>query len=138
MNDIVNLSSYTLTNVEISVLSKGLGYCPTPEAPDIGNIIHDLDAFERRTRLQLFFSGSNLNPLGNDTQSGATFEHKSFKLKSTFNPVGPFQLESLFYSIEQDLHWQKYREPRKKNLTKREYKAIRSLKNNRQSHQTSR
>ena len=46
MNGIVNLSSYTLTNAEISVLSKGLGFCPTPEAPDIGNIIHDLDAFK--------------------------------------------------------------------------------------------
>ena len=54
----------------------------------------------------------------------------SFKLKSSFNPVGPFQLESMFYSIEQDLHRQKYREPRNKNLTKDEHKAIKSLKNN--------
>ena len=57
-------------------------------------------------------------------------EHRSFKLKSTFNPVGPFQLESMFHSIEQDLHRQKYREPKKQNLTKDEYKAIKSLKNN--------
>ena len=38
-NGIVNLSSYTLTKSETSVLSKGLGFCPTPGAPDIGNII---------------------------------------------------------------------------------------------------
>ena len=36
----------------------------------------------------------------------------------------------MFYSIEQDLHRLKYREPRNKNLTKDEYKAIKSLKNN--------
>ena len=36
----------------------------------------------------------------------------------------------MFYSIEQDLHRQKYREPWNKNLTKEECKAIKSLKNN--------
>ena len=130
MDCIVNLSNYNLTNAEISVLSKELVFCPTPGAPDIGNIIEDLDTFKRRTRLQLFFSGSNQDPPGSDTQSGGPFECKSSKLKSSINPVGPFQLESVFCSIEQDLHRQKYSEPRKKNLTKEDYKAIRSLKNN--------
>ena len=36
----------------------------------------------------------------------------------------------MFCSIEQDLHRQKYRVPKKKTLTKEEYKAVRSLKNN--------
>ena len=100
INGIVNLSSHPLKNTEISVLSKELGFCPTPGAPDIGNIIQDLDAFKRRTRLQLFFSGSNQDPTERYTQSGVPFEHKSFKLKSSFNPEGPFQLESMLYSIE--------------------------------------
>ena len=102
----VNLSSYPITNTEISVLSKGLSFCPTPGAPGIGNIVQDLDAFKRKTRLQLFFSGTNQDPIEKSIQSGGPFEHKSFKLKSSFNPVGPFQLESMFYSIEQDLHRQ--------------------------------
>ena len=130
INGIVNLSSHSLTDTEISVLSKGLGLCPTQGTSDIGNIIQDLDVFKRRIRLQLFFSGSNQDPTERHTQSGLPFEHKSFKLKSSFNPVGSFQLESMFYSIEQDLHSQKYREPKKKNLTKEEYKAIRSLNKN--------
>ena len=129
-NGIVNLSSYPLTNTEITVLSKGLGFCPTPGAPDIGNIIQYLDAFKRKTRLQLFFSGSNQDHIEKSIQSGGPFKHKSFKLKSSFNPVGPFELESMCYSIEQDLHRQKYREPRNKNLTKEECKAIKFLKNN--------
>ena len=45
---VVNLSSYSLTNTETSVLSKGLGFCPTPLAPDIGNLIQDLDEFKRK------------------------------------------------------------------------------------------
>ena len=36
----------------------------------------------------------------------------------------------MFHSIEQDLHRLKYRQPRKKNLTKEEYKSIKSLRNN--------
>ena len=130
INGIVNLSSYTLTKSETSVLSKGLGYCPTPGAPDFGNIIQDLGAFKRKTRLNLFFSESNQDSGEQNTQSGVPFEHKSFKLKSTFNPVGSFQLETMFHSIEQDLHRLKYRQPRKKNLTKEEYKSIKSLWNN--------
>ena len=126
-----NLSKYTLQDPEISVLSKGLGFCPTPGAPDIGDIIQDLDKFKRKTRIQLFLIDPNQCSEPETIPSGGPFEHRSFKLKSTFNPVGPFQLESMFHSIEQDLHRQKYKQPRKKNLTKEEYKAIKSLKNNR-------
>ena len=62
VNGIVNLSKHILTKSETGVLSNGLGYCPTPGAPDIGNIIQDLDAFKRITRLNLFFQGSIEDP----------------------------------------------------------------------------
>ena len=94
VNGIVNLSKYILTKSETNVLSKGLGFCPTPGAPDIGNIIQHLDVFKRKTRLNLFFQGSNEDPEDKNIQSGVPIEHKSLKLKSTFNPVGPFQLEN--------------------------------------------
>ena len=108
---------------------KGWASAPPPGTPDIGNIIQDLDAFRRITRLNLFSSESNQDSKEQNTQSWVPFEHKSFKLKCTFNPVGPFQLETMFHSIEQDLHRLKYRQPRKKNLTKEEYKSIKSLRN---------
>ena len=105
-------------------------FLPPPGAPDIGDIIQDLDNFKRKTRMQLFFTDPNQGSKPESIPSGGPFEHRSFKLKSTFNPVGPFQLESMFHSIEQDLHRLKYKEPGKKYLTKEEYKAIKSLKNN--------
>ena len=89
-----------------------------------------LDEFKRKTRLHIFFSGNNQNPREDSNQSDAPFEHTSFKNKSTFNPIGPFQLESVFYSIEQDLHRQNYTQPRHRNLSIEEYKAIKSLKQN--------
>ena len=36
----------------------------------------------------------------------------------------------MFHPIEQDLHRLKYRQPRKKKLSKEEYTAIKSLRNN--------
>ena len=68
--------------------------------------------------------------LEDSNQLDAPFEHKSFKNKSTFNPMGPFQLESVFYSIEQDLHRQRYTQPRHRNLSSEEYKAVKSLQHN--------
>ena len=44
--------------------------------------------------------------------------------------MGPFQLESVFCSIEQDLHRQRYTQPRHRNLSSEEYKAIKSLQHN--------
>ena len=111
---IVNLANHTLQDAEISVLSKGLGFCPTPGAPDIGDIIQDLDSFKRKTRIQLFFTDPNQGPKTESIHSGGPFEHRSFKLKLTFNPVGPFQLESMFHSIEQDLHRQNIESLRRK------------------------
>ena len=77
----------------------------------------------------MFFQGSNEDTEDNNNQSGVPLEHKSLELKSTFNPVGPSQLETVFYSIEQDLHRIKYRPPKKKNLSKVEYQSIKSLRN---------
>ena len=55
INGIVNLSNYNLSTSEISVFSNGLGFCPIPGAPDIDNIIQDLDIFRRRVRLHYPF-----------------------------------------------------------------------------------
>ena len=60
---IVNLSNYTLQNAEISVLSKGIAFCPTSGAPDIGDIMQDLDNFKRKTRIQLFFTDPRVHTL---------------------------------------------------------------------------
>ena len=64
MNGIVSLSSHKLTNAEISVLSKGLGFCPTPGAPDIGNIIWML------LKEEPDYNSFSLDPTGTNTKRG--------------------------------------------------------------------
>ena len=58
------------------------------------------------------------------------FQHRSFKFKSIFNTIDPYQLESVFSVIENDLQSTTHRQPRTKNPTRNKYKAIKSLRLN--------
>ena len=52
---VVNLSQIQLTNPQISLLRKGLKFCPTPGEPDISQYQTDLDKFHLRLRQYLHF-----------------------------------------------------------------------------------
>ena len=51
----VNLSNNQLTEPLRSVLSRDLGFFPTPGAPDISNIFQDRDAFKRKIKTLFIF-----------------------------------------------------------------------------------
>ena len=83
------------------------------------SIIQDLDTFKSGVRLQLFFSESSQGPSRTDTPLGGAFEHrKSLKQRSSFKPVGPFHLESMFLPIEQYLIDKNTENTRKKSSLK--------------------
>lgn len=52
---VVNFSRRNLTEAEISLLSKGLKFCPTPEKVDMYNLRKDVKEFTRRIRLMNTF-----------------------------------------------------------------------------------
>lgn len=52
---VVNLSKRNLTNLELSVLSFGKGFCPTPGEPNMGEIKSDLDRLHSTCRKRFFF-----------------------------------------------------------------------------------
>ena len=54
---VVNLSSRVLTPAEISLLSKGLSFCPTPKEVDIFALKKNMFDFVRRLRLKEYFCG---------------------------------------------------------------------------------
>ena len=58
---IINLSSYDLTNAEITVLSKGLKFCPTPMKKDLLNLEIEIKEFIRKIELITEFSENNEN-----------------------------------------------------------------------------
>jgi hypothetical protein len=63
---VINLSSYDLKETDISVLLKGLKFCPTPGEPQIGQVLDDLSGFFRRMRLQAYFNDPETDAMGID------------------------------------------------------------------------
>ena len=139
---VVNLSSLTLTPPMVSLLSKGLNFCPTPGEPDINNLKQDLDTFHTSLRRSLFFnrrvdSNTSLNQstmsLHLDTtisDESGPFDHQKFKNPSHWSPKGPLQLESMIVFNTNQLSTIVPRAPEKQNLTKEEKKAMTDLKQN--------
>jgi hypothetical protein len=132
---VLNTSKYNLTKDEVSILAKGLNFCPTPGAPDPGDLRTDLDSLHRRLRLRYHFrdeDGSEFDlPLDDaNTHSFTPFANSKFKLPSRFNPPGSVDLEAMILGNEVEFNKRPFFKKQRDNLTPGEKKAINSLKNN--------
>ncbi len=141
---IVNLSDLTLTPAMISLLEKGLNFCPSPGELNFGDLMSDMQKFHRNLRLRTFFgkeedsvsnpNDSNVSDLayypGPDSYAG--FGHRLFKNKSTFNPKGPPTLEAFIIQNETSLARIKCRSPKTNNITREEKCALTELISNKQ------
>ena len=136
---IVNLSDYNLSESEISILSKGLKFCPTPGYHEVSEVQSDLDRFHRQLRLKHFFhfreddnlSGSQSwgGPSSMRVDLSEGFDHPKFRNKSTWQPKGPQALEAFAFSNDcQLLRQTDFRRPRD-NLSPSERSALKKLKN---------
>ena len=116
---VINLSKRELSKDEISLLSKGLKFCPTPRDLDRGKIKTDLEQFGRRLRLRWFFR-----------EEEGEFETNPFRPKSTFSPPkDDVAIEAYLSRLEEEIlsiseHGKNY-----SNLTEEEQEALRTLKN---------
>jgi len=135
-NNVVNLSKYKLSVVELSLLSKGLNFCPTPIDPDPGAIRADLDNFHRRLRLLARFEDSPSDIPDNNTDEQNNhcthaFESHKFRPKSTYNPVGPPAMEAMILTNEIGLNNRPEPiHPKLTNISREERRAINILSNN--------
>jgi hypothetical protein len=96
---VLNLSKVALNKDQLTVLSKGLNFCPTTDKPDPGQYKIDLDSLHRRLRLRARFTDpdsslDDLDPSLLTDDSDEPFQHRKFRTPSTFNPVGPPNLEA--------------------------------------------
>ena len=57
--NVVNLSKKELSEDDVSLLSKGLKFCPTPKEIDKAELRADLEEFKRRIRLKWHFKDNN-------------------------------------------------------------------------------
>ena len=97
----------------MSLLSRGLNFCPTPGEPDFSEVKQDLDKFHTSLRRKAFFSNppEGYSQLDLDSTTGLNldpddppFDHRKFKPSSNFSPVGPKGLGSFIEANKRDLN----------------------------------
>ena len=136
---VVNLSDYSCGQNELSVLGKGLKFCPTPPKYCHSVMKESTDKFFRSASLKLFFV-NNSNPQNqedilknsflSESETDTAFEYKDLKLPSTFNPPMPSTLEHI-YGILVDIILSHSPDLSKwRNMTCQQYKVMTRLKEN--------
>ena len=118
---IKNLSTQNLSDAQVSLLSKGLKFIPTPAVREDKirrQLLRDFDQFARRMRLRYIFRGSEKR------------KHP-FHVKSSWQPpVQPsVTLESYLEEVKTQLAEVNIEKP-KQNLTHAEKKALDELRSN--------
>lgn len=121
---VLNLSSHTLTAPQLSLLQKGLTFCPTAGEPDMGALASDLN----NLRWAYYFKDTpnNKSPLEYKVSTNKT-------LQSNSRPIPPpahRNLEVFILLNERSLAKQNLGEPRTKNLTLDKKAVIKELKGN--------
>ena len=101
---VINYSLVLLNENHISLLAKGLKFCPTPGLPNMGELSADLDKLHKQMRWTAFFKNPEDSPESIEdpgplpdspnSHSFEAFQHYKFKLKSkSKGPIGPANLE---------------------------------------------
>ena len=116
-----NLSSHQLTDSQVSLLSRGLKFIPTPTTNETRikqQLLRDFEQFARQMRPVYIFHGQNREP-------------HPFDIKSTWMPQVQHSvaLESYLENVKTQLAEIKITKP-KNNLSRNEVKALKELKNN--------
>ena len=117
-NNVINLSQRTLSQHEISVLSKGLKFVATPKEIDYSQVKIDLENFGRRLRLKWYFK-----------ENEDFSEVPAFRPKSKFNPRNKDVAIEVFLSkLEDELVKISPEGCNYSNLTREEKVALNNLR----------
>lgn len=73
---VVNISYYTLTPTEMTLLQRGLSFCPTPSL-DTFTLEQELQRFYRSIRLKTFFATPSANTITTDPTPPTALSIKS-------------------------------------------------------------
>ena len=86
MDTVTNLSTYSLTAGEISLLSKGVKFIPDKKKVNHVKLLADLNEWERRMRLREYFYREKEDE---DESKDEQFEDQKFRVKrkSFFTPA---------------------------------------------------
>ena len=121
---VVNMSKRHLTEAEISLLSKGLKFCPTPERIDVYNVRKDRRDYIRRIRLREYFYCE-------DDVDGDFSEMSALRTKSTWCPERnrEMAIEAYVEALERTILSHDLNVKCQRNLTQDEQRALENLRN---------
>ena len=118
-DNVFNLSHRKFSKAKVSLLSKGLKFCPTPNTIDKSILKQDLEKFGRKLRLKWHYHNDN-----------RIFDRNPFKPKSKFNPPKSDAAIELYLSrLEEKLLNLGPIKHKYNNLTREERKALYDLRN---------
>ena len=144
VDGVFNLSDYNLSESEISLLNKGLKFCPTPPLPDIGMLVRDTEKFFRTASIKLHFHNLANKPTNSQSDTVAqtlsdepdlrspiqAFSHPDLKPKSKWNAPVPPLLEHVKQLFLTELQGSQLKPTRRKNLTAEEFHSLLQLPKN--------
>ena len=114
-----NRSKKVLTETELCVLEKGLGFAPTPAKINETDLRADFNVFARKIRRKWFFRNK---PTQNFSEAPA------FRVKSNWNPPKEHSDEGIFLrNLEAEIFFVLPGTPLDYNLSKEEWLAMRGL-----------
>ena len=122
---VVNISDVQLSPTEVTLLSKGLTFCPTPPKLDTFQLQNDLDNFHRRLRLKEFFYDSE----DSDEEAYQPTPFRQKKRKWTPPKNREPALESYIQTVTENVKKSTCHKRRiKDNLTREERATLKSLR----------
>ena len=120
--NVINISSRVLTQAEVSLLSRGLKFCPTPIELDISSVKRDIKEFGRKLKCKAFFHSK----IGME-QEGQTF--RQFREKSAWCPTEVDPAIELYLSkFEERVLAINERGSNFSNLSSEEQEALKNVK----------
>ena len=130
----MNLSKYTLNQPEISILEKGLNFIPTPTMEHEAKIVQDFLLFERKLRLYHKLHKNEEEIETTDESSDDDSPHKILKPSKGWKPDDSEMDPNIMRyktSVLNDMQSKlKLKKKPRFNISVKERKAIRSLKQN--------
>lgn len=120
---VVNLSKRLLTEAEISLLSKGLKFCPMPEKIDVYNLRKDIRDYIRRIRLREYFYSE-------DEVDGDFSDKPAFRNKSKWCPEKnrEIAIEAYVDAVEKAILAYDLDKTYRRNITRDEQRALENLR----------
>ena len=124
------MSSHTLTKPQITLLTKGLNFIPTPKKDHPAKTLQDILLFDRKLRLKYHFYQPNPSPNSSTTNEINTLLNPS---SGWTPPSGQDPFLDTYRSLILKEYLKELDKPQpnlKKNLKKQELKAMRELHTN--------